>query len=242
MNYARAVIRSNRQESVLSGGIFQKLYSKAPEVFQLPVLYFSAHTNSPQVLSVVQTGQPRADALTYYYSAINKLLKGDPREADAEFVYSWKLSKAAKDLRPEIAEGMWLSAFLSGIPKPIVAARIPKKYHPLKGGAAEIWSISGSVDTMMVKWQGLFQRLGPAIRKARAKRILVRIAQTTEAIKLRELQHACDFQDVQSLISIDEVALTIEKDIVRLGRPKLNPAIEVETALVLQLAAKVPRK
>jgi hypothetical protein len=242
MNYARAAILVHRAPQALADGPLVRLYDKARAIFQMPLFYLSAHTPTPCGLQPILTKSPRADALTLYYSACCKLLNGAWREADGAFLQAWKLSKDAKDLRPDIAVGIWLSAFLCGIPKPVAAARIPKKYHPLKGGAFDIWTSTGSFDAMLLKWDGLFQRLGDALKKERSRRILIRIAQTSEAIKLQELQHACDCTNVKDLVSPDVLTLTIDKDIVYLSRPKLNAAIEAEMALVVKLSGQLPHK
>jgi hypothetical protein len=225
LKYCKAIVLGRKVDAALGAeGLIRRLYDRSPQIFQLPLLFLSAHSSSPTVLELIRTGEVRYDVMTLYYSGINKLLSGAPALADADLGSAWALSKGAKDLRSAIVQALSLAAFLSGVSRPVFEARVPRKYLPESGEAAELWELT---DWNIGAWSVLFQRMAGLVRRERARRVLERMARTVEAVGVKDLQRICGMGQIEDLAS-PEVPLRIENGIVYFGALRLQRTIDDE--------------
>jgi hypothetical protein len=120
---------------------------------------------------------------------------------------------------------MALPAFLSGVPDAVVAAR-PRK---VRGDTAPRRTAGRSRRSTAAPGGGA------APPEARARRVAEEFARTADAVKLRELQRACEFTAIERLADLD-VPVTIQSGVIYFEQPKLAARISAEVERVATIA------
>jgi hypothetical protein len=215
MKMLRAAAICGQAEQLLRTGGLQRRYQEEAAVAQLPLLYLCAHTSDFLSIEPVTVGDARTDAITFYWSGVNKLLAKQWDASDVDLTCAWQLAKAAKDAQPAIIQAMALAVFLSGAGREVVGARAGEK--SLDRNAAELWDLDAPIDAR--EWPDLYFNFESEIRAEHARRIVVRIADSAESMPLKELLEACHVGSIGEIGRTDDLELLVEKDVVTFGRP-----------------------
>jgi hypothetical protein len=215
MKMARAAIICGEAEQLLRTGDLHRRYREEVAVAQLPLLYLSAHTYNFLIIEPVTVGDARTDAITFYWSGVNKLLAKQFIDCDVDLARAWQLSKAAKDARPAIVQAMALAAFLNGGGCEVVEARGGEKW--LNRNGAELWHLDAPLNAR--DWSHLYANLETEIRAEHARRIAVKIAENAETMPLMNLLEACRLGSIDEIGRTNELEMIVERGVVTFGRP-----------------------
>jgi hypothetical protein len=222
MKMLRAAVLCGQAEQLLRTGDLHRRHTEDAAFGQLPLLYLSAHTSDFLSIDPVTVGDARTDAITFYWSGVNKLLAKRFGESHTDLTRAWQLSKAAKDARPAIIEAMALAVFLNRGGSEMVEARAGKKWLTRNG--AGLWDLDEAIDER--EWPDLYVALERPIRAEHARRIVLKLADKAERIPLKELLDACHVGSIDEIGPTDDgLELIVERDVVTFGRPSHEDAV-----------------
>jgi hypothetical protein len=235
--FVQCAICGDRAVDLYRDGVIQELHHKNGSVFQLPFLMLTAYAY-PVNINPVLTGYRRLDCITLYYSGVNKLLARKFDQADQDLIYSWELSKAAKDIRRDIISAMSLSALLSRKSWDIFISRLPKKHVPSAGYVFRIWSLDEPIGAGL---SALYARFAGELQAEHGRRVLLDAATVARVIRLSDLRKLCGMPEIEALVDRTELKVEIRDDLVYLTLPCLQPVIDREiAALAGLLGQRVP--
>jgi hypothetical protein len=237
MRMARAAVLAGEAAALARTGELQRRYGEERALYQLPLLFLTAHTDQPFAPDALVSVGPRTDALAHYYGGVNRLLAGQFAAADRDLARAWALARHAGDARAAVARANALSVFLCGKPRAVLDARIGVAHRPLAGAAAAVWGLDGPPPP--ASRDALCARLGGAIAEERARRIIGDLARSASRIRARELAALCGLPSVEhllpGLLERDGIAVQIRDQILEFKRPSLAPRIAAE---ILALAGR----
>jgi hypothetical protein len=233
LRMARAAVLSDQAESLLATGELQRRCRDDPTAFELPLLYLAAHCATPHVVDrPVFAGDARTDAITLYWSGINKLLAREFLASDTDLLHAWQLSKAAKDIRPAVIEAMALAAFLAGKSPRVFASRVPRKWAAGVKWAARLWD-EERID--FVGMPPLYRRLQTEVKIEHARRVVEGMALSVSRVRINDLMRISQIDSLEELVGIE---LQAEGDVIVSKLPNLTGRIQRELTELEHMAGK----
>jgi hypothetical protein len=231
MRLVRASSLSRTSRELFDARTIHGFYERDRKGFQAPLFYLAVESLNFLDQVPELTHDLRADALTFFYSGLNRLLHREFTVADEHLQRSWVLSKAAKDMRGSIVNHMSLAAFLAGVPRAVFEDRLPRKYVP-NGTFLSIWNLEGKYKQGDIAGAVCGQFI-LELTAEHTKRLLLDMALSASTVPVTTARERLGINDLASLfekLRPDGLDLRIQGDAVVFSRPNLVPVIEAELA------------
>ncbi|KAK8882048.1 hypothetical protein M9Y10_044688 [Tritrichomonas musculus] len=185
LKWVRSAIFADLQNQLYDSKILHGLYEKNPDLYAAPYLYLCSAADHPISMETVFSGDVRINALTLYYSAINKMLLADYNAAEMDFIRALTLSKKNRDMKDSILTKLSLCSFLNRTPEEIFKRRIPLS-RSLPKIANEIWKFDRNLDLTFLP--PFYKRFLSEIAYEHSRGVILNLASTVTVIKLEEAQ------------------------------------------------------
>jgi hypothetical protein len=232
MRLVRASSLAHKSRELFLARTVHDFHERDPKTFQVSLFYL--YVESLNFIDAVPelTHDLRADAITFYYSGLNRLLHRQFAIADEHLQRSWVLSKAAKDMRTSIVNKMSLAAFLAGAPRAVFDDRLPHKYLPT-GTFLNIWNLDGKYKQGDVTG-AVCSHLTAEITEEHTRRLILDMALSTSVLPVAMVKERLGVRDLdgsfEKMRREGTINLKIESDAVVFSRPSLVPVLEAELA------------
>jgi hypothetical protein len=231
MRLVRASSLSRKSRELFDARTIHGFHERDRKGFQAPLFYLSVESLNFLDQVPELTHDLRADALTFFYSGLNRLLHREFTIADEHLQRSWVLSNVAKDMRRSIANNMSLAAFLAGVPRAVFEDRLPRKYVP-NGPFLSIWNLEGKYKQGDITG-AVCAQFTLELTEEHTKRLLLDMALSASTVPVTTVRERLGINDLSSLferLRHDRLDLKIQADAVLFSRPSLAPVIEAELA------------
>jgi hypothetical protein len=242
LKLVRTAVQSRQVRDLLVSRLIHHMHDSEPASFQLPLLYLTAEAEDPWTPPVELTFDPRTDALTYYYCAINKLLEAKYDEAVVDADRAWGLSNHAKDIRPSLLPLMSITAFLAKYSYDDFCDQLPEKYTGWDEPYMYMWDseeFAGTIPTF-----GLFMKFRKEIAREITRRTILDIAVAFKTITLSDIRTHCTGADsvlvLQQLRSDGEIDYDLVGDLVTFKLVKEEEATEEQIVHAIAKLSQEP--